>query len=48
MANVIVSPHASGSSPLNTERSLALFVDNLRRFVNREDLRSRVDLTLGY
>jgi phosphoglycerate dehydrogenase-like enzyme len=48
MANVIVSPHVSGSSPLNNERTLALFVDNLRRFINGEDLRNRVDLTLGY
>ncbi|MBJ7601227.1 MAG: D-2-hydroxyacid dehydrogenase [Candidatus Nephthysia bennettiae] len=48
MANVIVSPHVSGSSPLNNERTLTLFVDNLRRFVNGEDLRNRVDLALGY
>jgi phosphoglycerate dehydrogenase-like enzyme len=48
LANVILSPHVSGSSPLNNERTLALFVDNLRRFINGDDLRNRVDLTLGY
>lgn len=42
MANVVVSPHNSGFSPLNMERSMAIFLDNLERLVNGRRMRNRV------
>ena len=42
MPNVIVTPHNSGVSPLNMERAMAIFVDNLARFVAGKPLRNRV------
>jgi len=43
LPNVIVSPHHSGSSPHTEGRVVALFVDNLRRFVRGEQLLNVVD-----
>jgi phosphoglycerate dehydrogenase-like enzyme len=42
MPNVIVTPHNSGVSPLNMERAMAIFIDNLARFVAGKPLRNRV------
>jgi phosphoglycerate dehydrogenase-like enzyme len=42
MPNVIVTPHNSGVSPLNMERAMAIFIDNLGRFVAGKPLRNRV------
>jgi phosphoglycerate dehydrogenase-like enzyme len=44
LPNVIVTPHNSGWSPLNQERNLELFLDNLRRYVGDRPLRNRVRL----
>ncbi len=46
--NLIIWPHHSGSSPENTRRGLDLFVENLTRLVNGEDLLNVVDLEAGY
>ncbi len=48
LENVIISPHSSNSSPHVRERTLALFVENLRRFKAGEPLLNQVDLEAGY
>lgn len=48
MPNVIVSPHTSGSSERSLERSLALFLRNLRRYRDGEPLLNVVDKMEGY
>jgi phosphoglycerate dehydrogenase-like enzyme len=42
MPNVIVTPHNSGVSPLNMERAMGIFIDNLARFAAGKPLRNRV------
>ncbi len=46
--NVIVTPHVSHSSPRVKERTLALFLENLRRWKAREPLLNVVDVRAGY
>lgn len=46
--NLIVTPHTSWASSLVADRSIALFVDNLRRFMAGESLANEVDLEAGY
>ncbi len=46
--NVILTPHVSNSSPRVRDRSLALVVDNVRRFKSGEPLRNLVDRAAGY
>ncbi len=48
MPNVLVSPHRAGDHERWAEDVVALFVDNLRRFVAGEALRNVVDVELGY
>lgn len=48
MPNVIVSPHHSGSSPRWMERMIDVFIDNVQRFMNDEELRNVVDQDAGY
>jgi len=48
LPNVIITPHASNSSPRVRERTLALFMENVRRFKAGEPLLNRVDLARGY
>lgn len=48
LPNVTVTPHISWSSPLVRERNIALFVENLRRYLRGEELRNIVDLDAGY
>jgi phosphoglycerate dehydrogenase-like enzyme len=48
MPNVIVSPHCCDHTPETDERGLALFLDNLTRYVNGEPLRNVVDRDVGY
>jgi D-2-hydroxyacid dehydrogenase (NADP+) len=43
LPNVTITPHNSGFSPLNMERQMAIFLDNLGRLVRNEPLRNRVD-----
>ena len=46
--NVILTPHVSGNSPRVRERSLALVVENVRRFKSGEPLLNVVDKDAGY
>ena len=48
MPNVLVSPHRAGDHERWAEDVVALFVDNLKRFVAGEPLRNVVDVELGY
>jgi glyoxylate reductase len=42
--NLVITPHTSWSSDRVTERGLALFIDNLRRYLAGEPLENVVDL----
>ena len=46
--NAILTPHVSNSSPTVRERSLALVVENVRRFKAGEPLLNLVDRAAGY
>ena len=48
LPNVLVSPHRAGDHDGWESDVVALFVDNLRRFVADEPLRNVVDIDLGY
>jgi len=48
LPNVLVSPHRAGDHEGWEADVVALFVDNLRRFVAGEPLRNVVDVELGY
>lgn len=48
LPNVIITPHTSNSSPKVRERTLALFVENVRRYKAGEPLLNRVDWETGY
>jgi phosphoglycerate dehydrogenase-like enzyme len=48
MPEVVVSPHVSGDLHGWEEAVVAVFVDNLRRFVAGEPLRNRVDAEAGF
>ena len=48
LENVIATPHVSHSSPRVRERTLALFLENLRRWRAGEPLLNVVDLRAGY
>lgn len=42
MPNVIVTPHNSAVSPLNMERAMSMFIDNVARYAAGKPLRNRV------
>lgn len=48
LPNVIATPHISHSSPRVRERTLALFLENLRRWKAGEPLLNVVDVRAGY
>ena len=48
LPQVFVTPHCSGTSPQETARSLALFLDNLERYRTDKSLRNVVDRQQGY
>ena len=48
LPNVILSPHVSGFTPHYDERAMALFAENLRRYVAGEPLLNVVDVQRGY
>jgi phosphoglycerate dehydrogenase-like enzyme len=48
MPNVLLSPHRAGDHEGWQSDVVALFADNLRRFVASEPLRNVVDIELGY
>ncbi len=48
LPNVLLSPHTAGLSMHENERIVALFVDNLRRYLRGDELLNRVDPELLY
>ncbi len=46
--NVILTSHTAGASPRYTERTIALFAENIRRYQAGEDLLNQVDSSRGY
>ncbi len=48
LPNVILSPHVSGFTPHYDERAMALFAENLRRYMDGAPLLNVVDVRRGY
>ena len=48
LENVIVSPHISGGTEIYNKRAVAIFTDNLRRYIAGQPLRNVVDPARGY
>jgi phosphoglycerate dehydrogenase-like enzyme len=48
MANVLITSHTSGASPIYWERGTAILAENARRFSQGEPLLNVVDLDAGY
>lgn len=48
LPNVIITPHVAGFSPRYDERAVALFVENLRRYLAGLPLYNRLQLEKGY
>jgi phosphoglycerate dehydrogenase-like enzyme len=48
LPNLIITPHTSTHTPENDDRSVAIFLDNLDRFLRGESLRNLVDRARGY
>lgn len=48
MPNVLITPHNSGSNPYYNERAVAIFADNLARYMQGEPLKNKVDKERGY
>ncbi|RKU15038.1 D-2-hydroxyacid dehydrogenase [Candidatus Poribacteria bacterium] len=48
MPNVIITPHVAGGSPIRMDRTVALFCDNLERFLVGKPLLSVIDKRKGY
>ena len=46
--HAIITPHASGGSPIRLDRSIDLFCENLRRFTDGRPLLSVIDKQKGY
>jgi phosphoglycerate dehydrogenase-like enzyme len=46
--NVIISPHISGNSPHYNQRAVALFAENLRRYLAGETPYNQYDVERGY
>jgi phosphoglycerate dehydrogenase-like enzyme len=46
--NVIISPHIAGISPHYDQRAVALFTENLRRFLASEPLHNQVEFERRY
>ena len=48
LPNLLITPHTSGSSPHSHARLMALFCENLRRYLAGEELLNVVDKAAGY
>lgn len=48
MPNVIITPHIAGASAHYDERAMALFAENLSRYVSDQPLLNVFDLKKGY
>jgi phosphoglycerate dehydrogenase-like enzyme len=48
LPNVLVLPHVSGTTPRFWRRQNDLILDNVRRYLDGQPLRNRVDVERGY
>ncbi|MEC9489457.1 MAG: D-2-hydroxyacid dehydrogenase [Halanaerobiales bacterium] len=48
MDNVILTPHTSGFSPTNDQRRFEIFKDNLKHYLDQQELLNQVDFKLKY
>jgi phosphoglycerate dehydrogenase-like enzyme len=48
MENVIITPHVAGLTLYYLDRLIDIFCENLKRFLNKEELVNVVDKTRGY
>jgi phosphoglycerate dehydrogenase-like enzyme len=48
LPNVIITPHIAGFSPHYDERAAALFIQNLKRYLDELPLYNRLDLSIEY
>ena len=48
MENVIISPHISGGTEIYNQRAVAIFCENLRRYLAADPLMNLVDAARGY
>ena len=48
MENVVITPHTAGGSPNRDGRCVALFCENLRRYLDGRPLVSVIDKRKGY
>lgn len=48
LPNLLITPHNSGNSPKTQERTFALFLDNLSRYIHGKPLKNVVNKTAGY
>ena len=46
--NVVISPHVSGFTPHYDRRALAIFAENLHRYIGGKSLVNQVDVSAGY
>ena len=46
--NTLITPHISGISPMMYERRLMIFIDLLKRYLNKEEMYNTVDFAEGY
>lgn len=48
LPNVVISPHISGISALYNQRAVAMFAENLKRYLSGEELYNRYQTEWGY
>ena len=48
MRNVIISPHNSWASEMNARRRFEIAYENMKRYINNEELINVVDTKRGY
>ena len=48
MQNVVITPHVAGLTPYYIDRLIEIFCENLKRFMNKEQLVNVVDKKRGY
>jgi phosphoglycerate dehydrogenase-like enzyme len=48
LPNVVITPHNGATTPATAQRSVDIFVDNLKRYVADKPLRNVVDKVAGY
>jgi phosphoglycerate dehydrogenase-like enzyme len=48
MPNVILTPHVAGASRFYKDRAIALFIENIRRYLSGKPLINKIDIQRGY